>query len=112
MMKLMIGALLMATTALVQNPQSTKNTANRPKSTTASATGYKGKSASEAKAAARSNKPIPKPSQSDNLESKDNAIPSYNQAKSGAGKQRAKVRFTPRRNEAGQRLDTMNKKQP
>ncbi|WP_338873012.1 hypothetical protein WBJ53_29430 [Spirosoma sp. SC4-14] len=110
MIKLMIGALLMTTTALAQNPQSTKNTASRPKSTTEAATSYKSNRATQA--AARSDKPIPKPSKSDNLESKDNAIPSYRQAKSGAGKHRADIRFKPRRNDAGERLDTMTKKQP
>lgn len=100
MIKVLLGVLL-TTSVLAQTPTQTAKTGS-PKSTTASATKPKATSA----AMARSNKPIPPPSQKDNLESKDNAIPSYKKEKD-AGKHKIQNRYTPRRTESGARKDTM-----
>ncbi|UHG90840.1 hypothetical protein [Spirosoma oryzicola] len=134
MIKLMIGALLITATALAQTPPQTGQTSSPKPASTSAASGNKSnkqtaasagtsskstttKSASAtataADAARRSpNKKIPAPSMKDNLESKDNALPSYKQAKTGAGKERTQPKYTPRRTASGARPDTMNKRKP
>jgi hypothetical protein len=92
MIKVLIGVLLVTTSALAQTtPQTAKTSSTKP--TAASAT-------------ARSSKPIPAPSQKDNLESKDNALPSY-KAEKDAGKHKIQNRYNPRRTASGARKDTM-----
>ncbi|AUD05485.1 hypothetical protein [Spirosoma pollinicola] len=106
MIKLMLGVALMTTTALAQTTPSS-NKASEPKSMTAGVNNPKSKSA----VTARSNKPIPPPSQKDNLESKDNAIPSYKQEKD-AGVRKGKNRYAPRRTASGARADTLLYRKP
>ncbi|AKD53984.1 hypothetical protein [Spirosoma radiotolerans] len=102
MIKVLLGVLLMATPALAQTtPQTAKTSA--PKSASGSASSAKPTSAS---ASARSKKPIPPPSMKDNLESKDNAIPTYKKEKD-AGVQKVRYRYQPRRTESGARKDTL-----
>ncbi|GAB3979353.1 hypothetical protein GCM10028806_44500 [Spirosoma terrae] len=108
MIKLLISALLLsAGIAVAQTPS--KSTSGAAKSATNSKTASSSATKPSSGSVARSTKPIPKPSQKDNMESKDNAIPSYKQAKD-AGKSRASYNYKPRRNASGARLDTMPKK--
>ncbi|WP_425290724.1 hypothetical protein [Spirosoma linguale] len=105
MLKLVIGVMLLATTAMAQTtPKGSSAGSNAPKSTTANANATKPKATSAA--TARSNKPIPPPSLKDNLESKDNAIPSYKMEKD-AGVQKTRNRYVPRRTDSGARKDTL-----
>lgn len=102
MIKVLLGALLLAVPALAQTtPQTTKASTAKP--TSGSANSAKPMSAS---ALARSKKPIPPPSLKDNLESKDNAIPSYKKEKD-AGVRKGRNRYQPRRTESGARKDTL-----
>lgn len=102
MIKVLLGVLLMTTPVLAQTtPQTVKTSA--PKSASGSANSAKPTSAS---ASARSKKPIPPPSMKDNLESKDNAIPTYKKEKD-AGVQKTRNRYQPRRTESGARKDTL-----
>jgi len=94
MIKVLLGALLLASPALAQTTT---------KATSGSANSAKPMSAS---AMARSKKPIPPPSLKDNLESKDNAIPSYRKEKD-AGVKKGTNRYQPRRTESGARKDTL-----
>jgi cytoskeletal protein RodZ len=122
MIKLMIGALLITTTTLAQTaPQTVKSsstksvsasTVTRPSkqpATSAKSTTKSNSTSTAADASRRSSKPIPKPSLSDNLESKDNAIPSYKKAKQ-AGEHKVKPKFSPRRTASGARPDTMDRR--
>ncbi|GAB3026972.1 hypothetical protein [Spirosoma pulveris] len=103
MMKLVIGVMLLATTAMAQTtPKGSTAGSSSPKSTTTNATKPKAMSV----ASARSSKPIPPPSLKDNLESKDNAIPSYKMEKD-AGVQKTRNRYVPRRTDSGARKDTL-----
>jgi hypothetical protein len=102
MIKILLGVLLTTSVLAQTTPQTAKT--GSPKSTTASETKPKAMSASAA--TARSNKPIPPPSQKDNLESKNNAIPSYKMEKD-AGKHKIQNRYTPRRTKSGARKDTI-----
>jgi len=102
MIKVLLGVLLMATPALAQTTPQTAKTSTT-KATSGSANSAKPMSAS---ALARSKKPIPAPSLKDNLESKDNAIPSYKKEKD-AGVQKTRNRYKPRRTESGARKDTL-----
>ena len=106
MIKVMLGVLLLTTSALAQTTPQTAKTSSA-KSMTASATKPKAMST----ATARSNKPIPAPSQKDNLESKDNAIPSYKKEKD-AGVKKGKNRYNARRTASGARKDTMLYRKP
>ncbi|GAB3773577.1 hypothetical protein GCM10028818_15320 [Spirosoma horti] len=103
MIKVLLGVLLMATPALAQTTPQTATKTSAPKSASGSANSAKPMSAS---AVARSKKPIPPPSLKDNLESKDNAIPSYKKEKD-AGVQKTRNRYKPRRTESGARKDTL-----
>ena len=100
MIKVLLGVLL-TTAAFAQTAPQTAKTSSA-KSMTATATKPKAMST----ATARSTKPIPAPSQKDNLESKDNSIPSYKQEKD-AGVKKGKNRYNPRRTASGARKDTM-----
>ncbi|SOD89865.1 hypothetical protein [Spirosoma fluviale] len=103
MMKLVIGVMLLATTAMAQTaPKGSTAGSGSTKSTTANATKPKAMSA----ASPRSNKPIPPPSQKDNLESKNSALPSYKKEKD-AGVQKTRNRYEPRRTDSGARKDTL-----
>ncbi|GAB3890776.1 hypothetical protein [Spirosoma agri] len=119
MIKFMIGALLITTTTLAQTaPQAAQTGAAKPASglttksnakATQAASASASKGTSTSATARRSTKPIPKPSQSDNLESKDNAIPSYKKEKD-AGIHKTQPKYTPRRTSSGARPDTMNQR--
>lgn len=100
MIKVLLGVLLLASPALAQT---TTQPAKTTKATSGSANSAKPMSAS---AMARSKKPIPPPSLKDNLESKDNAIPSYRKEKD-AGVKKGTNRYQPRRTESGARKDTL-----
>jgi hypothetical protein len=98
MLKLLLGALLISTTALAQT--------TKPASKT-TLTGSKSIRPVSKKTA---NKPIPQTSLDEKMTSKDNAIPSYRMAKErdkdakmGKGRQ-----FEPRRTSSGARKDTAN----
>ena len=84
MIKLVIGALLVATTTLAQTTKPKAATATKPTSSTAPTAKSKAMAAAPAK-------PLPNPSQKEKLESGDGAIPSYKQEKdAGVHKGRAK----------------------
>lgn len=104
MINLLLGVLLLAAPAQTtpQNPKS-----GSPRSMTASATKPKAMSSTTV----RSNKPIPSPSRKDNLESKDNAIPSYKKAKDN-GVSKGRNRYSPRRTASGARKDTLIDRRP
>ncbi|GAB3755407.1 hypothetical protein [Spirosoma pomorum] len=98
MLKLLLGALLISTTALAQT--------TKPSSQTS----ISGSNAKKPVSKTASNKPIPQPSLDEKMTSKDNAIPSYRMAKErdkdakmGKGRQ-----YEPRRNASGARKDTMH----
>ena len=106
MIKLLIGALLMATTTLAQTtaPPSDQKRAGvkeRPTGSTESTTRSGSKTA-----VAASTKPLPQPSLKEKLESGDRAIPSYKQEKD-AGIHKGKAKYSPRRTKSGARKDTM-----
>ena len=115
MIKLVMGALLLASTAMAQtaSPPNQAGTAERPSGSTESTTRSKSSSAkasgTKSSSAAASNKPLPQPSLKEKLESGDRAIPSY-KAEKDAGIHKAKYRYSPRRTETGARKDTMDKK--
>jgi hypothetical protein len=97
MLKVLLGALLISTTALAQT--------TKP----ASKTTLTGSNSTKPVSKVVSKKPIPQTSLDEKMTSKDNAIPSYRMAKerdrdSKVGKGR---QFEPRRNAAGARKDTM-----
>ncbi len=107
MIKLLIGALLMATTTLAQTTlQSVKKSSTKPTSSSQASTVKSTKPTSGSTAKPVSTRPIPPPSQKDNLESGDNAIPSYKKEKD-AGVHKGVNRYTPRKNAAGARKDTL-----
>ncbi|GAB4021608.1 hypothetical protein [Spirosoma koreense] len=106
MMKVLMGMLLVTTTALAQTSPDAKraNVAEKPTGSTESTTRSKAKTT-----AAASTKPLPQPSLKEKLESGDRAIPSYKQEKD-AGIHKGKNRYAPRRTESGVRKDTMHTK--
>lgn len=106
MIKLLIGAMFVATTTLAQTTttpadQKRAGVKDKPSGSTESTTRSKSKTA-----VAASTKPLPQPSLKEKLESGDRAIPSYKQEKD-AGVHKVKYRFSPRRTESGARKDTM-----
>ncbi|WP_420147990.1 hypothetical protein [Spirosoma sp.] len=108
MIKLMIGALLMATTALAQSPttpseQKRAGVKARPTGSTESTTRSGSKSAVSA-----STKPLPQPPLKEKLESGNKANPAYQQEKD-AGVHKTKNRYSPRRTKSGARKDTTKK---
>ena len=106
MIKLMIGALLMATTTFAQQAQTPSDNKRagvkqKPSGSTESTTRSQSKTA-----VAASTRPLPQPSLKEKLESGDNAIPSYKQEKD-AGIHKGKAKYEPRRTKSGARKDTM-----
>ena len=105
MIKVLLGALLITTTALAQTAPKAAQAAST-KSTVGSmnATARTGKPMSGS--AAQPMRPLPQPSLKEKLESGDRAIPSYKQEKD-AGVHKGRNRYTPRRTASGARKDTL-----
>lgn len=96
MIKLMIGALFVATTTLAQttslpSDQKRAGVKARPTGSTESTTRSTSKTAVSA-----STKPLPQPSMKEKLESGDRAIPSYKEEKD-AGIHKGKAKYSPRK---------------
>lgn len=109
MIKVIIGALFVTTTAFaqtVQTPAANKKAgvAVRPSGSTESTT--KSKSAS---ATAASMKPLPQSSAKDNLKSGDTNIPSYEKEKE-AGIHKGRAKYPPRKTSRSADVNAMTKK--
>ncbi len=106
MIKLVIGALFVATTAFAQKAQTPSDNkragvAEKASGSTESTTRSQSKTA-----VAASTRPLPQPSLKEKLESGDRAIPSYKQEKD-AGVHKVRPKYEPRRTKSGARKDTM-----
>ena len=103
LIKVLIGAMLVATTTVAQTAQQSTNqaggTANRPSGSTESTT------RSTAKASKGPVRPLPQPSLKEKLQSKNTNNPNYQREKSGQSG--SKREYTPRRTASGARKDTL-----
>lgn len=110
MYKVLIGALLMATTTLAQTGTQTAaqpkkaGVAVRPTGSTESTTRSKSKNAAPSR-------PFPQPSLKEKLKSNNTANPNYTREKD-KGEHRTQNRYTPRRTASGKRKDTMDLRVP
>ena len=108
MYKLLIGALLMATTTLAQTGTQGTQTAAQPKKAGVAVrpTGSTESTTRSKSSGAAPSRPFPQPSLKEKLESGNTNVPTYKKEKD-AGIHKNPNRYTPRRTDSGARKDTM-----
>lgn len=109
MYKLVIGALLLATTTLAQTktqPRPNQTGMDERPSGSAEST-----TQSKSKKTATTARPLPQPSLKEKLQSNNTNLPTYKKSKD-AGVQKVKPKYSPRRTASGQRKDTLNSRVP